>query len=130
MLVLAIFFVGIIAGCVYQHLQTGFFYKHHETESFPFFGYNVKLTHCSESIGFPFRNTETSVITIQEGHWDPIILYKAKRLGRESFPAVKDVSIAGDLIKWQDGINKYQLTVDLRRKPDTSPSDTAPISLP
>ena len=110
-----VFFLGGIAGRVYQHLKTGYHHKILKTESFPFPDGEVKLSYTSESIGMPFfLDPERSVLTVttKHGFGLPITVYKAKRMFQESFPHVQDVSTETNRISWNDGLNVYRLTIE------------------
>lgn len=105
------FLGGTAVGAIVQHLRAGYWHKILKSESFPFPDGEITLNHTAESIGMPFLDPETSVLTVKTGSGLPITVYKAKRMFQESRPHVQDVRIVGHQITWQDGINTYALTV-------------------
>jgi hypothetical protein len=108
----AIFVFGCVLGSIVQYLKTGYHHKVLKAESFPFPDGEVTLSYTAESVGMPFLDPETSVLTVQTKYGLPIVVYKAKRMFQESCPHVQDVKTEENLITWQDGINTYSLTVD------------------
>ena len=104
--------VGGLCGAFVQHLRGGYWHKALKTESLPFQDGEVILSHTAESIGMPFLDPETSVLTVKTKYGLPIIVYKAKRMFQESCPHVQDVKTESNHITWQDGINTYHLTVE------------------
>jgi len=109
---LVVFLTGITGGRVYQHLKTGYHHKVLKTESFPFPNGELTLSYTAESIGMPFLDPETSVLTITTKCGLPITVYKAQRIFQESYPHVRDVFTEANRIEWTDGISTYQLTVE------------------
>lgn len=109
---LIVFLCGGLAGRVYQHLKTGYHYKVLNTKSFPFENGKVELSYTSESVGLPFLDPETSVLTLTTKYGLPVTIYKAKRMFQESCPHIQDVSTETNRIAWNDGINTYRLTVE------------------
>ena len=108
---LVIFAVGCILGAFVQHLRGGYWHKVLKTESFPFPKGEVTLSYTAESIGMPFLDPETSLLTVTTDYGLPLTIYKAKRMLQESCPHVKDVKTENNQVTWQDGINSYQLIV-------------------
>ena len=113
---LVVFAVGGLLGALFQHLRGGYWHKVLKTESFPFPDGEVTVSYAAESIGMPFLDPETSVLTVKTEYGLPIIVYKAKRMFQESCPHIQDVKIEANGITWQDGINIYHLTVEPMRK--------------
>ena len=109
---LLVFVLGIIGGRVYQHLKTGYHYEILQTESFPFTEGTVTLNHTSESVGMPFLEPETSVLTLTAKYGLPITIYKAERMFQEAIPFVKSISIEANTCSWDDGIYVYKLTIE------------------
>ncbi|MFZ4397207.1 MAG: hypothetical protein ACOYOU_16450, partial [Kiritimatiellia bacterium] len=103
---------GVAVGAIVQHLRAGYWHKVLKSESFPFPDGEVTLSYTAESIGMPFLDPETSVLTVRTKYGLPITVYKAKRMFQEACPHVKDVKTSRNQISWQDGINTYQLTVE------------------
>lgn len=112
LLLVAVFSGGVVVGAIVQHLRAGYWHKVLASESFPFPDGEVRLIYKQESIGMPFIEPETSVLTVEIGHHLPITVYKAKRMFQESTPLVRDVRTDGNRITWQDGINTYTLIVN------------------
>ena len=108
---LVVFITGCFVGSCVQYLKSGYHHKTRRTKSFPFRNGEVTLKHITESIGMPFLDPETSVITVQTECGLPIIVYKAKRVFQESCPHVEGVKIDTNQVTWQDGINSYQLAI-------------------
>jgi hypothetical protein len=130
-----VFAIGCLLGAFLQHLRGGYWHKVLKTESFPFPNGEVTLSYTAESIGMPFLDPETSVLTVKTEYDLPITVYKAKRMFQESSPHVKDVKTANNQVTWQDGINTYQLTVttikDQAEQSDgEATSQTAPSAVP
>ena len=108
-----VFAIGGLLGAAAQHLRGGCWYKVLKTESFPFSAGEITLSYTAESIGMPFLDSETSVLTVKTKYGLPIVVYKAKRMFQESCPNVKNVKTEANQVSWQDGINAYHLTVTL-----------------
>jgi len=108
---LGAFALGCLVGGLVQHLRAGYWHKLLKTESFPFPDGEVTLSYTAESIGMPFLDPETSVLTVRTKYGLPITVYKAKRMFQESCPVVQDVQTEDNQITWRDGINEYNLTV-------------------
>ena len=106
-----VFAIGCVLGGLVQHLRSGYWHEVMKTESFPFPDGEVTLSYTHESIGMPFLDPETSVLTLKTKYGLPITVYKAKRMFQESCPHVQDVKTGTNQITWQDGINNYSLTV-------------------
>ncbi len=105
--------VGGFCGAFVQHLRGGYWHKILKSESFPFPDGEVTLSYTAESIGMPFLDPETSVLTVKTKYGLPIIVYKAKRMFQESCPHVRDLRTEANQITWQDGINTYYLTIEI-----------------
>lgn len=103
--------IGGFLGAIVQHLRGGYWHKVLKAESFPFPDGEVTLSYTAESIGMPFLDPETSVLTVKTKYGLPITVYKAKRMFQESGPHVQDVKTESNQVTWQDGINTYHLTV-------------------
>ncbi|MFH1022522.1 MAG: hypothetical protein V1809_03980 [Planctomycetota bacterium] len=115
---LAVFLIGIIGGRVFQHLTTGYHCRVLETKSFPFENGEVELSYTFESVGVPFLDPETSVLTLKTEDGLLITVYKAKRMFQESCPYIQDVSTELNKVVWNDGINTYRLEVKPVGPPD------------
>ena len=120
-LIMVVFAIGCVLGAVVQHLRAGYWHKVLKTESFPFPDGKVTLSYTAESIGMPFLDPETSVLTVTTKYGLPITVYKAKRMFQESGPHVQGVKTDGNRIAWQDGINQYSLAITpIERKAEQS----------
>ncbi|MDD8043103.1 MAG: hypothetical protein QM234_08520 [Acidobacteriota bacterium] len=108
----AVFAFGGLFGAAVQHLRGGYWHKVLKTESFPFPNGEVTLSYTAESIGMPFLDPETSVLTVKTKYGLPITVYKAKRMFQESCPHVRDVKTESNQVTWKDGINTYRLIVE------------------
>jgi hypothetical protein len=106
-----VFAIGGLLGAVVQHLRAGYWYKVLKTQSFPFPEGKVSLSYTAESIGMPFLDPETSVLTVETQYGLPITVYKAQRIFQESYPYVQDVRIESNQVSWQDGLNTNRLTI-------------------
>jgi hypothetical protein len=130
-ILILVFAVGCTIGAAVQHLRAGYWYKVHESESFPFPGGEVTLSHATESVGMPwFFDTGISVISVATKYRWPIAVYKAKRIFQESCPLARDVKVDGNQITWRDGINTYHLTVDPIEVTDPTPPNDVPYAAP
>ena len=103
--------LGVAIGAGIHHLKAGYWCKVLKTQSFPFEGGTVSQSFMAESVGMPFLDPETSVLTVTTRSGIPITVYKAKRVFQEASPQLRDVKADKNQITWQDGINTYELTV-------------------
>jgi hypothetical protein len=74
---------------------------------------SLQLQHAFKNIGLPFLETESSILIFDGDHCGKVTLYEAKRGFQESYPYVKDVTVDGREITWQDGRYTYHLKIDL-----------------
>jgi hypothetical protein len=109
-----VFVVGLAAGRSYQHMKTGYWFRAIDEQEIPLAPRApLRLRHAFKKIGVPFLETESSILILDDDHCGKVTLYEAKRGFQESYPYVKDVTVDGNEITWQDGRYNYQLKIDL-----------------
>lgn len=67
----------------------------------------IKRQQVMESIGMGFLDTDTSIIQL-----DDVTLYKARRDFQEGSPVARDLKVEGNTLSWQDGYQRYHLTIE------------------
>lgn len=106
------FWLGIQA----QKLR-GYHYQLYEEKEVPFGKGSVLIQYISETVGLPFLDPGTTVVTLKDYPGSEVIIYKARRVFQESYPFVSDVTVNKGLLEWEDGERRYQLNVSALPKP-------------
>jgi hypothetical protein len=110
---IVVLIAGFFAGRSYQHLKAGVFFKVIDEREIPIGpGELLRLQHAFKSVGMPFLDPETSILSLESNHAGRVTLYEAERGFQESYPYVKDVAVVGNELTWSDGRNAYRLTID------------------
>ena len=110
-LFLTVILLGFLAGRKYEFLKTGFRQKVLDSTTLPFQEGKATLSHTYESVGWPFFDLPTSRIQLCLSTGTRIDAYQAKQVFQEPDPYVKDISVEGGSLVWEDMINLYRLTV-------------------
>ena len=110
--VLIVLVLAHLSGRAYQHFRAGHFYEEHEREELHFEDGKLIRKIVTESIGFPFFVTGTSIIEFELSPGFPITLYSARRIFQEAEPYVREVTIDHRNIRWEDGIYRYSLSLE------------------
>ena len=106
-----LFAIGVAFGFIACKLNLGYYYKELHSKSYPFGEGDVKLKHAMEYVGAGILEPETSIIELNPAIGLTITIYKAQRGFQESSPHVSDLIVERSSIRWDDGINAFDLTV-------------------
>jgi hypothetical protein len=107
LVVVATFVAGHVSGRMLQHARTGYHYRVRNEKDIPFQSRSLSVRYVTGSVGLPFLDPGTTILAL-----DDITIYKARRCFQEGFPVATDVSVNGDEISWNDGVNRYRLHVE------------------
>lgn len=80
----------------------------------------LKRLQVMETIGLGFLDTDTSIIQLND-----ITLYKARRDFQEGSPVARDLKAEGNTLSWQDGYQRYHLTIESMPRETGKTSTTA-----
>jgi hypothetical protein len=117
-------------GRRFERFKAGHFYEIRSEKTVPFGDKELHIQYVTESIGTPFLDPGTSVLTIREVGSVPITIYKAKRGFQESSPYVSDASIKDNAISWDDGLYQYELKIESSPHSDDASKDRARLDKP
>jgi len=98
--------IGFMAGSFYQDAKVGYHFKVIAEKEYPSAIGIVRWIHASESVGADVLAPDTTMIVCGDR-----TIYKAKREFQESSPFAADLKVSGNVIEWDDGISKFELTV-------------------
>jgi hypothetical protein len=109
--IIAVLVVVFIGGRFTERMKNGYFYEVRDEHEVPYSIGLVSVKYVTESVGLPFLDPGTSVVSINDAKCGPITLYKAKRTFQESYPFVEAVLVRDNELTWNDGIYSYQLQI-------------------
>jgi hypothetical protein len=100
------------AGRYWEHFKNGRWYEVHDHRAYDGKFGTIRLSHVTDTQGWPFLDPGDSVISLQNESGLDVRLYQSKRVFQESRPWVEDVQIDGDYVKWSDGVYRYSLKIE------------------
>lgn len=104
--------VSFFAGRFWEHLKNGHWYEVHDQRDFRAKMGTIRLNHVTDTKGWPFLDPGDSVISLHNASGLNVKLYQSKRVFQEQWPWVDDVHVAGDHLKWSDGVSRYTLQIE------------------
>jgi hypothetical protein len=102
--------LAFIMGWQVQKMR-GYHYELRSEKRVPYGEGTVAIKYVTESMGLPFLDPGTSIVTLESGSGSEITIYKARRVFQEASPFVDDVKVTGDVIEWSDGRKQYHLRI-------------------
>lgn len=99
--------ITFFCGRGYQSMKSGYKLEVLKEERVESTLGTLKRLQVMETIGLGFLDTDTSIIQLND-----ITLYKARRDFQEGSPVARDLKAEGNTLSWQDGYQRYHLTVE------------------
>ncbi|MCB1227453.1 MAG: hypothetical protein KDK99_16665 [Verrucomicrobiales bacterium] len=109
-----ILILGFAIGAFYLSAKSGYHYKLLKEKDYESALGPVKWSCFMESVGFPFLDTDRTMITIGNR-----TIYKAQRGFQEGKPIARNIEISGQSITWEDGDYRYHLTMEAMTEDET-----------
>lgn len=106
-------------GMQFQKLR-GYHYELRSEKRVPYGEGTVAIKHVTETMGFPFLDPGTSIVTLERASGGETTIYKARRVFQEASPFVSEVKVNGDAFEWNDGRKLYQLRISPFEPDDSS----------
>lgn len=103
--------IAFKAGRWAENNERGYFYEVRTEKKTPFLEGHIWCRYVTESFGSSLFDSGTSVLTLEYPMRRPITIYKAERIFQESYRYVAEVTINGNRVEWQDGVNQHVLEV-------------------
>jgi hypothetical protein len=103
---------SFFAGRYWEHFKNGRWYEVHDHRDIGTKVGTVRLSHVTDTNGWPFLDPGDSVISLQHESGPYVKLYQSKRVFQEPWPWVDDVQVDGDHVKWSDGVSRYTLHIE------------------
>ncbi len=94
----------------------GYHYELRSEKRVPYAEGTVAIKYVTETMGLPFLDPGTSIVTLERESGGETTIYKARRIFQESYPYVSDVKVNGDEFEWDDGDNRYHLRISSLQK--------------
>ena len=94
----------------------GYHYELRSEKHVPYAEGTVAIKYVTETMGLPFLDPGTSIITLEQESGGETTIYKARRIFKESYPFVSDVKVNGDEFEWNDGDKQYHLHITSLQK--------------
>ena len=82
----------------------------------------VAIKYVTETMGLPFLDPGTSIVTLEQESGGETTIYKSRRIFQEAYPFVSNVKVNGDEFEWDDGDKLYHLHICSLRKDHSSSS--------
>jgi hypothetical protein len=109
--------LGFASGSSVEHLRAGHYYEVRSEKEYPSAFGTITLRYVTDTIGLPFVDPGTCVVSLRDHtNWE-FQLYKAKRVFQENRPFVNDLVVEQDGLRWEDGIFRYALHIEKLSEP-------------
>jgi len=89
----------------------GYHYELRSEKRVPYGEGAVVIRYVTETMGLPFLDPGTSIVTLEDGFGGETTIYKARRIFQEAYPFVSDVKVEGEAFEWTDGDKQYHLRI-------------------
>jgi hypothetical protein len=111
-----------ILGWYSYKLKYGYWHEVRREKSYPTANGLIKVSYITETIGIPFMDPGTSSVTLTDNNGLEFLLYKSNLIFQEGYPFVDGVTIEKNIIRWEDGIRKYELHIEDIEKCRSNPA--------
>jgi hypothetical protein len=102
-------------GMQFQKMR-GYHYELRSEKRVPYGEGTVAIKYVTETMGLPFLDPGTSIVTLERDLGGETTIYKARRIFQEAYPFVSDVKVNGDEFEWDDGDKQYHLRISSLQK--------------
>ncbi|MBL9131149.1 MAG: hypothetical protein JNG86_08125 [Verrucomicrobiaceae bacterium] len=106
-------------GMQFQKMR-GYHYELRSEKRVPYSGGTVAIKYVTETMGLPFLDPGTSIVTLERESGSETTIFKARRVFQEASPFVSDVKVNGDAFEWNDGERQYKLRISSLEREESS----------